>query len=94
MFGQSIVEHGEVGLYEVANWQVLVQQVTNKCSRFVDHGELQKAIELRIQVAIGARKVDVSEVKPSVTEVDNKALGMWMLQQAFDMLCQNAAVRC
>ena len=90
MYCELFIEHCKVGLHEMAGVEVPLDEFAEVGACLRDHGSLQIATELRIELLVGIIRCDGAKLEPLAQEIFDKALRFTVGEEAFDLRIKHA----
>ena len=85
MFRQPAVEHREIGVDEIGQAQVVLQQLLEEQIRLLEHRALEHVVVFGIEDVARNGGVDLAQVEPLADEVLGERRRLAVLEHAFDL---------
>jgi hypothetical protein len=82
---QAIIEQGEVGFHHIADRPIRADQFGKIRAGLIDHGQLEKAVELGKKALLGTGELDIPQVEPGIGEIGNEPPAVGMPEQAIHL---------
>ena len=91
-FGEAAVDHNEIGVDEVADAEIFLQNLVKKRLGLGDHRKLQRLVVFGIKRDVGPGRINVAHVEPLAEEVAREALRLRAAQHPLGLGAQHAGL--
>ena len=89
MFGETSVEHGPVGIEELAQAEIVLQHLAEKRRRLLDHALFQIVVVVGIKLPVGSEHAHATQLQPLARERVRKGVRLGVAHHAAHFRAQD-----
>jgi len=93
MRGEPAIEHCKIGMHEIEQAPVVLQQFLKEEMRLFHHRCLEQRVVLRVELFVGIGEVDLPQEQPLAGEIFGESARLRVLEQALGLRAQHGGRR-